>query len=325
MFYTKPNAIREMNKLGRGKVPFLFITDFELEKTVLLPRGSWLEEGIHFSMWEDRHPEKTGINVQNAIQWVRPISLEHYQLGFDHVMKHILHGNSYLLNLTYPSEIGTGFSLETIFRESRAPYKLLWKDRFTVFSPETFIRISQNRIFSNPMKGTIDAGLPGALEKLLQDKKEIAEHYTIVDLIRNDLNQVAKGVRVDRFRYVDTIESRNRILLQTSSEISGTLDAGWEANIGSILFAMLPAGSVSGAPKQRTLEIIREAERGPRGYYTGVFGHFDGKSLDSAVMIRFIEKSGDRMYFRSGGGITASSDCGQEYEELKNKIYVPII
>lgn len=95
--------------------------------------------------------------------------------------------------------------------------------------------------------------------------------------------------------------------------------------MGDILFDMLPAGSVSGAPKSSTLRIIREAEGEPRGYYTGVFGYFDGQTLDSAVLIRFIEEEQGRMYFRSGGGITAYSDCRSEYEEVIEKVYLPFV
>ena len=88
---------------------------------------------------------------------------------------------------------------------------------------------------------------------------------------------------------------------------------------------MLPAGSISGAPKEKTVEIIQEVEGQPRGYYTGVFGIFDGASLDTAVMIRFIEQSDGEMFFRSGGGITTLSCADDEYQELLEKIYVPTV
>jgi para-aminobenzoate synthetase component 1 len=108
--------------------------------------------------------------------------------------------------------------------------------------------------------------------------------------------------------------------LQVSSEITGELPATYLSGLGDILFKMLPAGSVSGAPKQLTLAIIRQAEQEPRGYYTGVFGYFDGKELDSAVMIRFIEENNGKKYFRSGGGITVFSDPQKEYNEVIDKI-----
>jgi len=94
--------------------------------------------------------------------------------------------------------------------------------------------------------------------------------------------------------------------------------------LGEIILKLLPAGSISGAPKKKTVEIIKDIETEKRGYYTGIFGHFDGKNLDSCVMIRFIEKNNDRLYYRSGGGITIYSDPEKEYKELMDKIYVPI-
>jgi para-aminobenzoate synthetase component 1 len=88
---------------------------------------------------------------------------------------------------------------------------------------------------------------------------------------------------------------------------------------------MLPAGSICGAPKKRTLEIITEAEGERRGFYTGVAGVFDGRDLDSGVLIRFIEQTpSGELRFRSGGGITAKSDARSEYDELIQKVYVPI-
>lgn len=87
---------------------------------------------------------------------------------------------------------------------------------------------------------------------------------------------------------------------------------------------MLPAGSISGAPKEETVRIIQQAEQEPRGFYTVVFGYYDGTVLDTAVLIRYIEKEGDKYYYRSGGGITAYSDCKSEYEEVIEKVYLPI-
>ena len=109
-----------------------------------------------------------------------------------------------------------------------------------------------------------------------------------------------------------------------SSEISGNLKEEFQGKIGSLMKKLLPAGSILGAPKPKTLEIILEAEDYERGFYSGVCGWFDGKNLDSCVMIRFIEKENNELYFKSGGGITHLSRLEDEYQEMKNKIYVPI-
>jgi para-aminobenzoate synthetase component 1 len=254
-----------------------------------------------------------------------PISYEIYKAAFDGVMNEILQGNSYLVNLTQPSFIDTDLSLEEIFYYSRARYRLWFNDQFVVFSPEIFVRIHNGMISSYPMKGTIDAAIPNAARIILNDEKEKAEHLTMVDLIRNDLSIFAKDVKVARLRYVDRLVTNSKDLLQVSSEITGRLPANYKDHIGHILFSLLPAGSVSGAPKPQTLEIIRSAEKYDRGFYTGVFGYFDGQNMDSGVMIRFIEKKAGELIYKSGGGITFQSDPKAEYQELINKIYVPFI
>ena len=134
------------------------------------------------------------------------------------------------------------------------------RDRFVVFSPEIFVRTRDGLIYSYPMKGTIDATLPDARRRILDDPKEAAEHATIVDLIRNDLSIVASEDCVTRYRYIDELRTHNGSLLQVSSEIRGRLPEGWYGHGGEILFSLLPAGSITGAPKKKNLEIIAEAE-----------------------------------------------------------------
>jgi para-aminobenzoate synthetase component 1 len=254
-----------------------------------------------------------------------PIGFETYEKAFKKVNFHIRRGDTYLLNLTFPTSIKTNLSLHQLFQITSAPYKLLFRDQFVVFSPEIFIRIRDGIISGFPMKGTIDAGIPDAGKIILEDKKEFYEHNTIVDLIRNDISMVATMVRVKRFRYIDRIRTNRKDLLQISSEITGILPQDFISGLGEILFTLIPAGSVTGAPKEKTVQIIRETEPVERGFYTGICGYFDGTSLDSAVMIRFIEKTANGMVFRSGGGITARSDARNEYFELIDKVYVPVV
>ena len=176
------------------------------------------------------------------------------------------------------------------------------------------------------MKGTIDATLPDAAATILGDYKETAEHYTITDLIRNDLSRVSHHVEVRRFRYIDELVTSRGHLLQVSSEIVGQLAPDWRAHLGSILSELLPAGSISGAPKEATLRAIAAAEGEPRGFYTGICGSFDGETLDSGVMIRFIEQQVDgALRYRSGGGITINSQCAEEYREVCQKVYLPFV
>jgi para-aminobenzoate synthetase component 1 len=250
--------------------------------------------------------------------------LSGYSKAFEKVQYHLKNGNTYLLNLTFQTPIETDLTLEALFHAGEAPYKLMIPGRFLIFSPEAFVTIRDGVITSCPMKGTISADVPDAREKLLNDDKEQFEHNTIVDLIRNDLSMVATDVTVRRFRYLDLIHTNRGDLWQMSSEICGNLPGNYREQLGDILFAMLPAGSVTGAPKEKTVQIIRETEEYDRGYYTGIFGYFDGQNLVTAVSIRFIEQTGHGLVFKSGGGITALSELHAEYREMISKIYVPV-
>ena len=179
-------------------------------------------------------------------------------------------------------------------------------------------------ISSYPMKGTIDATIPQAEEKLMTDQKETAEHATIVDLIRNDLSMVADHVKVDRYRYVEQIATHRGAILQTSSEISGRVQPYYQEHPGELIMKLLPAGSITGAPKPKTVAIIRAAETYNRGFYTGCMGIWKNGDIDSAVMIRFIDEEDGQLYYKAGGGITAMSNEESEYYEVIEKIYVPV-
>ncbi len=319
------DTIDNINKLGKEKTPFLFIIDFDMEKPIILPLKDIDSNTILFSVNGNTNSICKPHYYSRATEFESyPVSKSRYSKAFNYVQKHIKHGNSFLVNLTMPSRIETNLDLEEIFHRSNAKYKLWLKNQFVVFSPETFIKTTGNKISSFPMKGTMNASLPNAKQQLLESEKELAEHYTIVDLIRNDLSMVAKNVKVDSFRFVDHIETNRGGLLQMSSEIVGDLPQNYLENFGDILVKMLPAGSISGAPKKKTLEIIKEAEQYKRGYYTGIFGIFDGKNIDSGVMIRYIEQTEDGLMYKSGGGITVKSNIDEEYQELIDKVYLPV-
>lgn len=311
-----------MNELGAQGKPFVFIIDFAFEKPLVFD----LNDTTNL-LWKT--PDSTNYmreEIQKKqVEWnIFPVEYGKYQNAFELVQHHIHSGDTYLLNLTMPTLVEINLTLEEIFHRSKAPYKIWLRDQFICFSPEIFVKITGGMISSFPMKGTIDANLENAGELLLNDEKEIAEHHTIVDLIRNDLSLVATEVKVEKFMYIDRISTNRGDLLQMSSQISGKLPENYEHSIGAIISKLLPAGSICGAPKRKTLEIIRKAENYERGYYTGIFGVFDGKNLDSCVLIRYIEQNGDQLTFKSGGGITFLSDCQTEYKELIQKVYVPI-
>lgn len=319
-------AFETMNSFGKNKIPFLFIIDFNGLIPLVIPCDKAEKAEIFYYI---RGKSNTGIAFDRNLPLLQfekqPVDFNTYLRAFNLVRTHLLFGNSYLLNLTFATPIDINRSLGEIFRLSHAPYKLLFRDKFTVFSPECFVTIRGNTISSYPMKGTIDANMPDAAQKLLSDSKEMAEHNTIVDLIRNDLSMVATEVGVKRFRFIDEIKTNQKHLLQVSSEVCGQLPENWQWRIGDILHSLLPAGSISGAPKKKTVELIKQAEMHERGYYTGIFGIFDGESLDSGVMIRYIERQNGQFFFRSGGGITVNSIAINEYNEMIDKVYVPFV
>ncbi len=315
---------QRMNKLGQAKVPFLFVVDFEMEKPVILTLSEVDPDRIVFDVngFTNARNKKGEPGILRMEKF--PVALEDYRRKYEQVVAHLGYGDSFLTNLTVKTEIEVNLTLREVFMYSQAKYKLHFTGQFLVFSPETFVQIREGKIFCYPMKGTIDASVPNAAEKIIRDKKEISEHVTIVDLIRNDLSQVASKVSVTRFRYIDEIRTETKSLLQVSSEIVGDLEGPYLSHLGDILVPLLPAGSVSGAPKPKTVEIIKSVEGEKRGYYTGVFGVFDGRNLDSGVMIRFIEKENDKHFYRSGGGITTQSVMTAEYQEVIDKVYVPV-
>jgi para-aminobenzoate synthetase component 1 len=314
-----------MNEWAGAGIPFLFMIDFEQAKPLIFRLDEIDPNHLLYEI------NGTG-NARSQTRRVSPVKLakypesySEYLVKFNLIKNEIALGNSFLLNLTCSTPVELNSTLLEIFQMSTARYKIWLNEEFVCFSPEPFVKISEGKIRSFPMKGTIDASISDAENAILNDVKETAEHYTIVDLIRNDLSMISQRVRVERFRYFDMIHTNEKKLLQVSSEISGEMAEGYAASLGDIIFSLLPAGSVSGAPKKKTTEIIAAAEGIPRGYYTGIAGLFDGRNLDSGVLIRFIEKRDDMYFYRSGGGITSFSDPMSEYSEMIDKIYVPVI
>jgi para-aminobenzoate synthetase component I len=316
----------QLNYLGQQRTPFCFVIDFAANH-------------CHLQLFRDRSNEvffdfngfqplgEPLCRFSSAIQQPiiqQPIDLASYRVAFQQVQNYMYQGHTYLLNLTFPTQITLHNSLLDIYLASQAKFKLYFNNQFVVFSPERFIQISHNLITTYPMKGTIAATLPNAAQQILTNPKEKAEHTMVVDLLRNDLSRVATQVRVEKFRYLDKIKAGNNELLQVSSKISGQLESNWQVRLGDIFAQLLPAGSISGTPKKRTLEIIQQLEGYDRGYFTGIFGYFDGENLDSAVMIRFIEQRDGKFFYKSGGGLTIDSDMQQEYQEMLAKIYIPI-
>jgi para-aminobenzoate synthetase component 1 len=321
MWLTKEEGFKEIDALGRSRTPFLFIISYDRNRIFAQPLDA-LDDEIYYKLetWRNYPVQKK----EKPLHFSKyPVNFIDYKKALDAVLEEIRSGNTYLLNLTFKTPIETNYSLKEIFTYARAKFKLYFKNQFTCFSPERFVEIEGDTIATFPMKGTIDANIPDAKASILANEKEVAEHVMIVDLMRNDLGIIGSNVNVEKFRYIEKIKAGTKELLQVSSKITATLPADWRDHIGTLLSGILPAGSITGTPKKSTIEIIERIEDFDRGFYTGVFGIFDGVSLRSAVMIRFIEQEEGKLYYKSGGGITIDSDAKSEYEELVDKIYLP--
>ncbi|MFZ4581264.1 MAG: aminodeoxychorismate synthase component I, partial [Paludibacter sp.] len=234
-----------INKLAHLNEPFLFIVDYKAENGYVINANSIDSQFIKFSLPnslpEIRNEKRIDINWN-----IFPVSFQEYSTKFTYVREQIQQGNSFLVNLTQPTKIETNCSLEEIYDNCTAKYKLWLKQQFVVLSPESFIQISDGKIASFPMKGTIDARIPDAENIILNDVKEKAEHATIVDLIRNDLSIVSDNVHVKRYRYIEKLQTNKADLLQVSSEIVGTLPTNYKDRLGDLIMSLLPAGSICG-------------------------------------------------------------------------------
>ncbi len=188
-------------------------------------------------------------------------------------------------------------------------------------SPETLVRLQNGVLHTYPLAGSRPRGAnereDKALEKeLLSDEKECAEHNMLVDLGRNDIGRVARLGSVEVEKYMQIV--RYSHIMHIASSVRGDIDKDKDAL--DALSAVLPAGTLSGAPKIRACEIINELEKTPRGVYGGAVGYLDfSGNMDSCIAIRLVYKKGDELVVRSGAGIVADSVGKTEHIECLNK------
>lgn len=188
-------------------------------------------------------------------------------------------------------------------------------------SPETLVRLKDGVLTTFPIAGSRPRGRnkeeDDALEReLLADEKELAEHNMLVDLGRNDLGKISEygSVKVTDYKRIQ----RYSRIMHITSEVEGRIKEGKDAF--DAIEAILPAGTLSGAPKIRACEIIEEMEKGPRGIYGGAIGYIDFTgNMDTCIAIRMAVKKDNKITIQSGGGIVADSIPEKEYEESENK------
>jgi len=222
-----------------------------------------------------------------------------------------------VLRALNPSPYMYLLSLETPAGE---PYSIVGS------SPEALVKVQRGRVFTHPIAGSRPRGENPErdlelAEELLADPKERSEHLMLVDLARNDLSKVcaAGTVEVTEFMQVERFSH----IMHLVSSVEGDLRP--EANAVDVFRATFPAGTLSGAPKPRALEIIDELEVAQRGLYGGVVGYFDlAGDADLAIAIRTATLIGDTAYVQAGAGLVADSDPTTEHEESVHKAAAPL-
>ena len=246
-----------------------------------------------------------------------------YEAGVRTAKEHIRAGDAFQIVLSQRAERPTGVSALALYRSLRrinpSPYHFLLElDGVALVgsSPETLVKLEGTRASLNPIAGTTTPG-EGDAEELLASEKDKAEHVMLVDLGRNDLSRVCEpgSVRVVRFLEAERYSHVTHLV----SEVAGELSPGRTAF--DLLRACFPAGTVSGAPKVRAMQIISELEGYRRGPYAGAVGYAlpDG-SLDTCIAIRTVILADGLARLQAGAGIVAESDPAAEHDECLRKL-----
>jgi len=253
-----------------------------------------------------------------------------YRAAFEAVQEQLHAGNSYEVNLTYRVDVHSDLDPVTAYLRLRelnpAPYAGFLQHHGSWLlssSPERYATIDRHRtIVTKPIKGTTPRGGSAEEDEALRDRlasdpKFRAENLMIVDLLRNDLGMVCEpgSVEVPVLMDVESYESVHQLV----STVRGRLRD--EVSTVGALRALFPAGSMTGAPKLRTMEVIRSVESTPRGVYAGAFGWVSGDGrADLGVVIRSLTTDGSgRWRLGTGGGITVRSQVDEEYAESRWK------
>ena len=254
---------------------------------------------------------------------------EEYMQIVEKTKKYIYEGDIFQAVLSNKLEAKASGSLLDVYRRLRisnaSPYMIYFSSddiEIAGASPETLVKLEDKELSTFPLAGTRKRGMTEEEDKklikdLLSDEKEKAEHNMLVDLGRNDIGKISKfgSVKVDKYMEIVKFSHVMHIGSTVKSVIREDKDAL------NAIEAVLPAGTLSGAPKIRACEIIDELEKDKRGIYGGAIGYIDfSGNMDTCISIRLAYKKSDRLVIRSGAGIVADSDPELEYEECVNKM-----
>lgn len=266
--------------------------------------------------------------IKDHPQFQCNVSKEEYCRMVEKTKEYIVDGDIFQAVISRQFVSGYSGSLLNAYRVLRttnpSPYMVYLKiddDEIISTSPETLVRLQEGRLTTFPVAGSRPRGRDeeedNRLEaELLADEKELSEHNMLVDLGRNDLGKISQfgSVEVTQYKMIHKYSKIMHICSQVESEIRPGCDGC------SAIEAVLPAGTLSGAPKIRACEIIEELEKVPRGIYGGALGYLDfSGNMDTCIAIRMAVKKNQKVYVQAGGGIVADSVPETEYEESANK------
>ena len=292
---------------------------------------------LYFEFFSSRQPFKmTKDNSPNLFfpHFTKTQNFSTYRTRIQKIKAMIRQGNTYQTNYTYETQFSTHAMPEDMFREilerQNTPFKAFFKtptETILCFSPELFFKIKGDKITTQPMKGTIKRHKDpqkdeGQIKRLREDQKNQSENVMIVDLLRNDLSQICKEIKVESLFEIITLPS----LHQMVSTISGVLYKN--ITLEKILYSLFPCGSVTGAPKLKTLDLIWQIENYQRGIYCGMIGMLDKNNMEFCVPIRTLTQSINQSKIWSlcvGSGITWDSNTQDEFQEslLKTNFIKP--
>ncbi|HEX3806248.1 MAG TPA: anthranilate synthase component I family protein [Gaiellaceae bacterium] len=271
----------------------------------------------------DRGPAREDAKAVVHGETVRVPDRAEHERRIEVAKDHIRRGDIFQVVLSQRAERETTVEPLAVYRALRrinpSPYLFLLElDGIALVgsSPETHVKSEGRRASLNPIAGTTARG-EGDAERLLTSDKDRAEHIMLVDLGRNDLSRVCVPgtVKVERFLEAERFSHVTHLV----SEVAGELRDG--VTPFDLLRATFPAGTVSGAPKVRAMQIISELEGYRRGTYAGVVGyHLPGAGLDTCIALRTVRFQDGRAYLQAGGGIVVDSEPAAEHEECLNKL-----
>lgn len=323
-------------EMAVGIYDWAFVIDHREQNACLVSRLRFTETEKQLPQILERlrkaslHPAENagspGFSVRGKI--TSNFTADTYQKAFDSVQKFLRAGDCYQVNLAQRFAARADGDAWDAYLELRrlspAPYSafLDWPQvRILCASPERFLQVQQGRVETKPIKGTRPRSVDGVedarlAEELRHHPKDRAENLMIVDLLRNDLGKSCEpgSVITPKLFEVETFSNVHHLV----STVQGRLKKG--CNALDVLRDCFPGGSVTGAPKQRAMEIIEQLEPHRRGVYCGAIGYigFDG-NMDTNIAIRTLVYSGQEIRCWAGGGVVADSQCKAEYQETLDK------